>query len=142
MSREEKILLGVMLLIISILIFAVSSSLLAVPGHLMWHYGSMMKNMALGLNQSQLKDVSGTVENIGWMQIELEDGQGEIEVHGPSWFWKAIGVKEGDYVWAKGVFAYMMEPEEGWHEEFIPYELTVNGRIYGDAGRGIPIWMQ
>lgn len=43
---------------------------------------------------------------------------------------------------AKGVFVSMMEPGKGWHEGFIPFELTINGRTYGNASIGIPVWMQ
>jgi hypothetical protein len=66
----------------------------------------------------------------------------EIELHGPPWFWQRLGIREGDGVTAKGVLVSMMEPGEGWHEALIPFELIVNGKTYGDASKGIPIWMQ
>jgi len=69
------------------------------------------------------------------------DGE-EVEVHGPPWFWQRIRIKEDDAVTAKGVRVSMMEPGKGWHEELIPFELTINGRTYGNASVGISVWMQ
>ncbi len=43
---------------------------------------------------------------------------------------------------AKGIFVFMMKQGEGWHEELIPFELTVNGKTYGNTSKRIPVWMQ
>jgi len=105
----------------------------------------MMRNMMPIIghgNQGALTEVNGTVEEVGRMEIELEADGKEIEVHGPSWFWQKIGIREGDVVTVKGVFISMMDMGKSWHEELLPFELTVNGKTYGNASSRIPIWMQ
>ncbi|MFQ6076021.1 MAG: hypothetical protein ACE5Z5_07805 [Candidatus Bathyarchaeia archaeon] len=104
--------------------------------------GMMPMSMMGGWNYGELEEVDGTVEKIEWMEIELEVDGEEVEVHGPPWFWQTIGIKEGDSVSAKGVFVSMMEPGEGWHKGLIPLELKINGKTYGNASSGIPVWMQ
>ncbi|GEM_PF-3345230 len=93
-------------------------------------------------NQGALKEVKGMVEEVEWMEIKLDVNEEEIEVHGPPWFWQRIGIKEGDVITVKGAFIYMMEPMGSWHQELIPFELTINDKTYGEASKGIPIWMQ
>jgi len=147
MNRNRQV-LGAILLFVGILGLAVSSAFLSmwsypIWSYPMWHMGPMMwRGMTGRWSYDELKEISGTVQSIGWMEVDLKADQKEVEMHGPYWFWENIGIGEGDTVTAKGVFIAMMERGEGWHEGFIPFELTVNGRTYGDAGNRIPIWLQ
>jgi len=137
MSRDRKT-LGTILIVAGSFGLIVSLALST-----FWIYPfRFMGPMMRGPIYWELKEVSGTVEDIKWMEIELRvDGQ-EVEIHGPSSFWERIAVKEGDTVTAKGVFISMMGHWEGWHQDFVPLELTVNGRTYGNATEGVPVWMQ
>jgi len=102
-----------------------------------------MITTTLGWNYSnEFDEVGGTVKEVKWNEVELDTGGEEVEMHGPLWFWQVIGIRAGDTVGAKGVFVWMMEHGEGWHKEFIPFELTINGIKYGEAGREKPVWMQ
>ncbi len=142
MSRNRKV-LGAILLSVGILGLVVSSASLSRWSYPMWHVGPMMWRGMMGRwSYDELKEIAGTVESVGWMEVDLKADQKEVEIHGPYWFWENVGISEGDTVTAKGVFVTMMEPGEGWHEGFIPFELAVNGRTYGNAGKAIPIWMQ
>jgi len=148
-SKDRKRrMIGIVLITVGVFGLVVSLILLTSWSYSMWP-GTMGPMMGRGMmptmgrwNYSELEEVSGTVKKTEWMEIELEVGEEEVEVHGPHWFWQRIGIKEGDEVTAKGVFVSMMEPREGWHEGFIPFELIVNGETYGNAGKGMPVWMQ
>jgi len=94
------------------------------------------------LNAGEVRELSGTVKKIEWMEIEVDVEGEEVEAHGPSWFWQAIGIKVGDTIIAEGGSVLMMEPGEGWHEAFIPFELMVDGETYGNVNEGMPVWMQ
>ena len=140
--REKRVMVGAILIIAGLvgLIFALSTS----AG---WSnsYGSMMGGNMPMMGQSYqapLKTVNGTVATVESMEIELNTSTADVEVHGPYWFWQALGVKEGDTVTAKGVFISMMDQGAGWHEELMPFEVAVNGKTYGDANLRIPVWMQ
>lgn len=135
---QNRIIVGTLLITVGFLGLVVYLPSFTMWGYPMWPMGPMMGRW----NYNELKEVSGTVEKMERMEIELKVDGEEVEVHGPLWFWQSIGIKEGDAVTAKGVFVSMMEPGEGWHEGLIPFELTVNGETYGNAGKGIPVWMQ
>jgi len=75
------------------------------------------------------------------MEIELKTNRGEVEIHGPYWYWEKIQIKHGDEVTAKGTHVQVMKPG-GRHQELVPYELTINGKTYGDAATETPVWMQ
>ncbi|MBO3842779.1 MAG: hypothetical protein FGF48_10265 [Candidatus Brockarchaeota archaeon] len=151
MNRERnRIAMGIILLAAGFLGLTVS-----LIGFAAWNYsawpgtmhstmgrGMMLMQMMEGWHREALVEIEGTVEKLEWMEIELKVEGGEVEVHGPTWFWQRIGIKEGDTVSTKGVFVLMMEPRKGWHEEFLPFELTINGMTYGNASRGVPVWMQ
>ncbi len=150
MSRYRKReTMGIVLIVVGFLGLVVSLVSFNIWSYSIWPsgMGSMMGSGMMGpmmgrWNYSELEQVSGTVEKIEWMEIELEVEGEEVEVHGSPWFWQRIGIKEGDAITVKGIFVSMMQPGEGWHEELIPFELTVNGETYGDVGEGIPVWMQ
>lgn len=142
MSRDRRT-IGIVLIVVGFIGLVVS-----LISFNMWSYSTSpnamgpMGSMMGRWNYSELEQVRGIVEKIEWMEIELEVNGEEVEVHGPPWFWQRIGIKEGDAVTTEGVFVSMMQPGEGWHEGLIPFELTVNGEIYGNASKGIPVWMQ
>jgi hypothetical protein len=136
--NKDKRTLGIILIIVGFLGLAVSLTSFTMEGYSIWPIGPMMR----GWNYRGLKEVSGAVEKIEFMEVELVVNGEEVELHGPPWFWQRLGIKEGNVVTAKGVLVSMMEPGKGWHQEFIPFELKVNGKTYGDASKGIPVWMQ
>jgi len=76
------------------------------------------------------------------MGIELELDGKEVEVHGVGWCWQRVGIRESDMVTARGVFVSMIEMPEGCREELILFEQTIEGRTYGNAREGIPVWIQ
>jgi len=140
---RKRMVVGIILLTIGF--FGLIVSVISfVPWSPMWPGVAwpMMRNMMPMMrhwNQGTLKEVNGTVEEVGRMEIELEADGKEIEVRGPFWFWQKIGIKEGDAVVAKGVLVSMMDMGKSWHEELLPFELTVNGKTYGNASSRIPI---
>jgi len=140
MSRKRNITGGIALIVVGFFGLTIYLGSIVNWGYPMWpgSGGSMMGRWGSG----KLETVNGTVEKIEWMEIELEVNGKEVEVHGPLWFWQSIGIKEDDLVTAKGMFASMMQPGEGWHEEFIPFELTINGKTYGGVNKRVPVWMQ
>jgi len=141
-SKDKKrITLGIILIAAGILGLIVSLSSSIAWSYPVWR-GVMHPMMGGWRSSGELKEVEGIVEKIEWMGLELEVDGKEVEVHGPSWFWQQIKVKEGDEVTAKGVFTVIMEHGKGWHQELVPFELRVNGETYGDVKRGIPVWMQ
>jgi len=151
MSRDRnRVTIGIALITIGFLGLLVFLTSFTIWGYPMWHgvagpmmgRGMMPTPMRGGWNYRELKEVRGTVEKIGWMEIELEVEGEEVEVHGPPWFWQRVGIKERNEVTVKGVLVSMMEPGKGQHEELIPFELTINGRTYGNASVRIPVWMQ
>ncbi len=105
------------------------------------HFYSPMGSM-MGWRYGPLDVVSGTVLETGMMEIELDSNGKKIEVHAPYWFWQLIGIKVGDTVTVKGARVFMMGHGEGWHEELIPFELTVNGKTFGETNSRLPVWMQ
>jgi hypothetical protein len=141
MSQDRKReTIGILLIVVGFIGLLVSLVSFNIWSYSTWPSG--MGQMMGRWNYSELEQVSGTVEKIEWMEIELRVDGEEVEVHGPPWFWQRIGIKEDDVVTVKGVFVSMMQPGEGWHEGLIPFELTVNGERYGNASKGIPVWMQ
>jgi len=139
MSRNRnRETLRIVLIAVGFLGLVVSLTSFPMWSYSVWHMGPMMGRW----NYGELEEVSGTVEKTEWMEIELGVDGEAVEVHGPHWFWQRIRIKEGDAVTAKGVFVSMMDPREGWHKEFIPFELTVNGETYRNASKGMPVWMQ
>jgi len=138
MSRGERAVLGIVLMAGGLL-----GLLIYVAWFTMWVYPMFpTAHMMGGWNYGELEELTGKVEKIGWMEIELRVNGKIVEVHGPLWFWQRIGVKEGDTVVVKGVFVLMREHGETLHEGFIPFELRVNGRTYGDTDSRTPVWMQ
>lgn len=143
--RDDKIKKGTLLVVVGFFGLVVYSILFTPVNSYMYPgiMGGMMPMSMMGRRvQGTLTEINGKVEKVGWMEIELEVDGKEVEVHGASGFWQKIGIKEGDAITVKGVFISMMEMEGGWHEELIPFELTLNGVTYGNAGGATPIWMQ
>ncbi|MFQ6086091.1 MAG: hypothetical protein ACE5OY_07515 [Candidatus Bathyarchaeia archaeon] len=102
--------------------------------------GSMMGSW---LYEAEPAEVEGAVVKVRWASIELDADGESVEVYGPPWFWHLIDVEAGDTLTVKGVLVNTLNWfEERWHGELIPYEITINGKTYGDANLGIPIWMQ
>jgi len=137
-QNKSKIFFGTILIVIGVLGLVTYKISFFMLGYPMWSMGHMMDKW----EYAELEELSGIVEKVDLMEIELADGEVEIELHGPLWFWQKIELKEGDEVRAKGVFVWMMEPGEGWHQEFVPFELTVNGKVYGVAETRMPVWTQ
>lgn len=92
--------------------------------------------------QSDVSEVTGTIIHVEENEIEIETNGFDVEIHGPSWFWQHIPIQEGDSIAAQGVFTTMMEHGEGWHETFIPYQITLHDITYGSVHTGLPVWMQ
>ncbi|MEM3151027.1 MAG: hypothetical protein QXK15_00455 [Candidatus Bathyarchaeia archaeon] len=134
-QNKDRIIIGVILLAIGFFGILFSITFFVRRDYFIW---PMME----GWYKETLREVRGVVEKVKQMEIELDVDGEEVEVHGPPWFWQRIGIKEGDTVTVKGVFVSMMEQGKGWHEELIPFELRINGVTYGDASKGIPVWMQ
>jgi len=139
---KRRVILGAILFAAGLSGLAVASVAFVSWGHPSWSMMNGVMSMMGRLNQGTLTDVNGTVEKVERISVELWSYGREVEVHGPYWFWQEIGIKEGDVVTAKGMFVSMMEPNEGWHEELVPFELSVNGRTYGNVNNRIPVWMQ
>jgi len=137
MSRDRRT-LGIILIVAGFAGLIVSLALSALWIYPFWFMGPMMG----GWSRGELEEASGKVETVKWSEIELKEDGKEFDMHGPLWFWQGIEIKEGDAVTAKGVFVAMMGHGEGWHQDFVPFELTVNGRTYGNATEGVPVWMQ
>lgn len=139
MSHDRKRMnLGIGFIAVGLVGLTVSSMFFTTWGYPIWPMGHMMGR----LNSGEVRELSGTVKKIEWMVIEVDVEGEEVEVHGPSWFWQAIGIKVGDTIIAEGGSVLMMEPGEGWHEAFIPFELMVDGETYGNVNEGMPVWMQ
>jgi len=85
----------------------------------------------------ELQTVSGTVSEIDRNEIKLTTADGESEIHMPSWSIQEFGIEEGDSVTATGVY-----PLVHGGEDMIPFELTINGEIYGSAEERMPVWRQ
>lgn len=132
--------LGIALIAVGFLELIVYMTSVTAWGYSVWFgaRGPMMERW----NYGSIGEVGGTVEKIEQMEIELNVNGTKIDVHGPFWFWQNVGIKKGDSVTAKGVFASVMEPGEGWNEEFVPFQLMIDGKTYGDADKRIPVWMQ
>lgn len=143
-QNKDRIIIGVILLAIGFFGILFSITFFIRRDYFIWPMmgGMMHMPMMEGWYKGTLREVRGTVEKVEQMEIELDVDGEEVEVHGPPRFWQRIGIKEGDTVTVKGVFVSMMEQGKGWHEELIPFELRINGVTYGDASKGIPVWMQ
>lgn len=50
-----------------------------------------------------------------------------------------VEIKEGSRVVAKSMIVLTKENGEAIHEVFIPFELIVNGKTYGDTSKEMPI---
>lgn len=73
--------IGIALITMGFLGLLVSLTSFTMWGYPMWP-GVTGPMMGGGWSYSELVEVSGTVEKIEWMEIELEVGE-EVEVHGP-----------------------------------------------------------
>jgi hypothetical protein len=93
-------------------------------------------------SQGKVHEIIGIIVHVNEDEIELTSDSVVVEMHGPSWFWEHIAIQEGDALTAQGVFTTMMEHGEGWHETFIPYQITVHNTTYGNVNQHVPIWMQ
>ncbi|MGB9718830.1 MAG: hypothetical protein ACPL4E_10430 [Thermoproteota archaeon] len=136
--NATELVLGLILIGVGILGLVVCVSALNAGYSPSLPMGHMMFRWADG----KIEEISGEVEKIEWMEIELTLDGREIEVHGPWWFWQAIGVKNGDEITVVGMIVNMFEPEEGWHQALMPYQLVIGDQTYGNADRRIPVWMQ
>jgi hypothetical protein len=95
-----------------------------------------------GSGESDVRAITGTVETLELMELQLlVDGE-TVEVHGPAWVWNTLGIREDDLLTVKGVYVTMTERGEGVHEGWFPFELTINETTYGNAESGLPIWLQ
>jgi len=141
-AQERRIILGAIMIAAGLLglAFALSTSV----GWNNSYYGMMGGNMPMmgQWYQGPLNNVNGTVTKVESMEIELNTSSTNVDVHGPYWFWQEIGLKEGDAITASGVYTAMMDQGAEWHQEFMPFQLTLNGKTYGDASVRIPVWMQ
>ena len=125
-------------------IIAIGALFLAVGLLLSGSYAFMTSypDVVPGSGESDILEVTGTVETVELLELQLlVDGE-TVEVHGPAWVWNALGIREDDLLTVKGVHVTMTERGEGVHEGWFPYELTVNDTTYGNADAGIPIWLQ
>jgi hypothetical protein len=95
-----------------------------------------------GSGDGDVRAITGTVETLELMELQLLVNGEAVEVHGPAWVWNTIGIREDDLLTVKGVYITMTERGEGAHEGWLPYELTVNAVTYGNADTGLPIWLQ
>ena len=143
----DRRVLGVLLIIIGFLGLFISLASLTFWSFRTWPFaigrtwrGTMPVMGVIGYGE--LEEVSGTIKEVKWMEVELEVDGEEVELYAPSWFWEEIGIKEGDSVRAKGIMISIKHPMQGSQKGLIPFELTVNGKTYGNASNGIPIWMQ
>lgn len=93
-------------------------------------------------SQSDVREITGMIVHVEEDEIEIEANGVDVEMHGPSWFWEHSAIQEGDSITAQGVFTIMMEHGEGWHETFIPYQITLHDTTYGNVNQGVPVWMQ
>ena len=98
--------------------------------------------MPMHQTQGEISEITGIITHVEWNEIEIETNGGDVEVHGPSWFWQYIAIQEGDSITTQGVFTNMMEHGEDWHETFIPYQITLHDETYGNVNQSLPVWMQ
>ncbi len=90
----------------------------------------------MGFANQEVETISGTVAEIEWHEVVLSTAAGEAEIHMPPWFASDLGIKEGDSITAKGVYVKMHG------DEFVPFEITVNGKTYGSVDEKTAVWMQ
>jgi hypothetical protein len=98
--------------------------------------------MPMHRRQGDVHEITGIIDHVNEDEVDVESDGVAVEMHGPSWFWENIAIQEGDALTAQGVFTTMMEHGEGWHETFIPYQITVHNTTYGNVNQRIPVWMQ
>jgi len=81
MSRGERAVLGIVLMAGGLL-----GLLIYVAWFTMWVYPMFpTAHMMGGWNYGELEELTGKVEKIGWMEIELRVNGKIVEVHGPLW---------------------------------------------------------
>jgi hypothetical protein len=139
--------LGILLIAVGLIGLFVSLASLTIWSYRTWPFakGQMWRGVIpiMGvMSYGELEEVSGTVKEVKWMEVELEVDGEEVDLYAPPWFWREIGIKEGDEVEAEGIMISMTHPMEGKHKGLVPFEITVNGKKYGDTSEGLPVWMQ
>jgi hypothetical protein len=125
-------------------IIAIAAIFLAVGLLLSGSYAFMTSypDVVPGSGESGIREITGSVETVELLELQLlVDGE-TVEVHGPAWVWNALGIREDDLLTVKGVYVTMTERGEGLHAGWFPYELTVNETTYGNADTGLPLWLQ